>query len=184
MKTINHQLKETDFYIPNWDVEHLFVGTFNPEGGEKVNYYYGRPKNQTWKLISKIFSDKFDPNSKDFFELLKKHKIGCIDMIDKVIASDEKIDKIIGKGYSDSKIINKSVKRVYNTDEIVKKIHSNQGLKIYSTWGKGSNLKEWKNETEKLDEIIPLVSPSMAAKVPKGAKKFEYMLSDWESKIH
>ena len=184
MKTINHQLKETDYYIPNWDIKHLFVGTFNPEGGERVEYYYGRPKNQTWKLISEIFSDKFDPTSKDFFKLLKKHKIGCVDMIDKVIASEEMIDSIIGEGYQDSKIINTSVIRIYNTDKIIDIINKNTGIKVYSTWGKGSDLKEWRNEKEKLGEIIPLASPSMAAKVPKGEKKFNYMLSDWKSKIH
>ena len=187
MKTINHQLNQTDFYIPNWDIEHLFVGTFNPEGGEKVNYYYGRPRNQTWNLISEIFSDKFDPTSKDFFVLLKKHKIGCMDMIDKVIASEERIEKIIGKGYSDPQIINNYVKRVYNTDQILNIINKNRKTKVYSTWGKGSAIKhieDWKNEVEKLEKINPLASPSMAAWVPKGTKKFEYMLSDWKSKIY
>ena len=184
MKTINHQLKETDYYIPNWDIKHLFVGTFNPEGGEKVNYYYGRPRNQTWNLISEIFSDKFDPTSEDFFNLLRKHKIACVDMIDKVIASEERIDKIIGKGYSDPQIINTSVKRFYNTDKIIDVINKNTGIKVYSTWGIGSNLREWRNEKEKLGKIIQLVSPSMIAPVPPGEKKFDYMLSDWRNKIH
>ncbi len=42
MKTICHQLYSETYYVPNWPIKHLFLGTFNPEGGEKVPYYYGR----------------------------------------------------------------------------------------------------------------------------------------------
>jgi len=38
---INHQLLEKDFFIPNWDCKTIVLGTFNPEGGEPVNYFYG-----------------------------------------------------------------------------------------------------------------------------------------------
>ena len=61
-------------------------------------------------------------------------------------------------------------------------LNKNQGVKIYSTWGVGANLKEWKKEVAKID-FVKLVSPSMAARVPKGTKKFEFMLSDWTEKI-
>ena len=185
MQTIDyhHQLKNETFYFPKWKVKHLFIGTFNPDGGEKVNYYYGRPKNQTWKLISEIFQDNFDPNSDTFFKLLETHKIACVDMIDLVKASSSRIDKIVGKGYKDSEIINGSVKRFYNTSKIQKITKENIGVNLYSTWGKGSKLKEWNQEIEKLGKISSLVSPSLAAKVPKGSKKFDYMLNDWKQKV-
>ena len=67
MKIINHQLHNESFFFPDWEVEHLLIGTFNPEKGECVKYYYGRPKNQTWNLISKIFCSDFNPKSQDFF---------------------------------------------------------------------------------------------------------------------
>jgi G:T/U-mismatch repair DNA glycosylase len=184
MQTHDHQLKKKPFYFPDWEVEHLFLGTFNPQGGEKVKYYYGRQKNQTWKLISKVFCSGFDPNSQTFFDLLKEYKIACVDMIDKIIASESKFDKLVGRGYKDSAIINTSVQREYNTSKIQKLIKENSNIKVYSTWGKGSNLKEWKKEVEKLGEIIFLVSPSMAARVPKGEIKFDYMLADWQKKIN
>jgi hypothetical protein len=66
-------------------------------------------------------------------------------------------------------------------------IAKNKSIKIYTTWGNGSNLSEWKDEVEKIRnevEVVQLVSPSLAARVPKGQNKFEYMLADWKSKIN
>jgi hypothetical protein len=183
MKVIKHQLSSDPFYFPDWDVKYLLIGTFNPEGGEKVDYYYGRTKNQTWRLLSEIFRVELDPNSPNFWTLLKKHKIACIDMIHEIAAPDERIDRIIGKGYKDTEIINKSVKRIYNTSNIKKLIESNSDIRIYSTWGKGAILKEWKKETAQLAGLTPLVSPSLAARVPGGRNKFEFMLNDWKSKL-
>ncbi len=183
MQSIEHQFKNEIFYFPTWKVEHLFIGTFNPHGGEKVNYYYGRKSNQTWKLISQIFCSDFDPNSDNFFTLLEKNKIACVDMIDLLHAPESQINRIIGKGYKDSEIINGAVQRQYNTSKRQKVIQENHGINVYSTWGKGSNLSEWKKEVHKLGIIKSLVSPSLAARVPKGENKFDYMLNDWKLKI-
>jgi hypothetical protein len=139
---------------------------------------------QTWNLISNIFSSDFNPNSKDFFTLLTKNKIACVDMINQLSATENRVDKIIGEGYKDTEIINTSVTRIYNTEAILKIINENKDIKVYSTWGNGSTLKEWKDETARLGELITLVSPSLAARVPKGAKKFDYMLKDWKEKMN
>ena len=66
-------------------------------------------------------------------------------MINKVSASKEKVDKITGKGYKDSEIINSSVIRHYNTKVILEIKKQNKGINIYSTYGKGSTLKEWQD---------------------------------------
>ena len=82
--------------------------------------------------------------------------------MDLILSLDIKdVDKkyIIGKGYSDSRIINKSVKRVYNTENIKDIINKNPDVQLYSTWGKGSNLNDWRNEIKKLPTITKLVSP-------------------------
>jgi hypothetical protein len=183
MKTIHHQFREADFYIPTWEVQHLILGTFNPEGGEAVPYCYGRSKNQLWPLLSQIFGETFDPNDAKFFDLLRKHKIACMDVIHSVTADEKHLDTITGKGYKDAAIINGKVSRTYNTTAILNTIANNPGVNLYATWGKGSNLKTWRDEVNQLGSVIPLVSPSMAAKVPVGALKFDYMLSDWRSKI-
>ncbi|MBQ4915287.1 hypothetical protein J8L85_12615 [Maribacter sp. MMG018] len=184
MKIVNHQLLSKDFFIPKWEIKHLFLGTFNPEGGEEVNYFYGRNRNQTWKLLSEIFKDEFNPKEFDqFLTKLKKHKIACMDMIKSVKVINEDISLITGKGYSDSKIINNTIEREHNTTNIIEVIKKNPGVRLYSTWGKGPIIKNWNVEIDKIGPIISLTSPSMAAKVPKGEKKYDYMLEDWLHKI-
>ena len=105
-----------------------------------------------------------------------------MDMIDSVEAPDIMIQDIKGKGYKDSTIINGSVRRTYNTRIIKQVITDNPGVRVYSTWGTGSSLSEWRYEIAKIGNIIPLVSPSLAARVPKGESKFDYILRDWEKK--
>jgi hypothetical protein len=188
MKKIQHQLVDSTYYFPIWEIEYLFLGTFNPSEGKKVNYYYGRPKNQFWKLISHIFCNiEFNQiDFADFMGKLKQNKIACVDMISSVNANDNLISGIIGDGYSDNKIINNSVKREYNTEKIIELINKNKSVKVFSTWGEGSKLKDWRNEIEKINKVrkvTQLASPSLVARVPEGFKKFDYMLKDWESKI-
>ena len=183
---IKHQLLDSSFFIPNWPVKYLFLGTFNPKGGETVPYFYGRNRNQAWKLLSEIFQTELNPNSKVFFDKLEKLGIACMDMI-QVVELDETLKEfVIGKGYSDSKIINNSVKRIYNSENIIDVIKKNPGIKVYSTWGKGLPLKNWVEEIAKIEKVNPimkLVSPSMVARVPEGAEKYDYMISNWKNNI-
>ena len=135
MEIICHQLCKETYYVPNWPIKHLFLGTFNTEGGEKVHYYYGRVTgekgNKTWKLLSEIFNTTFDPRSPLFFDVLKNYRIGCIDLIHSVEIDESKTELVIGKGYKDTIIINNKVKRIYNTSEILRIIANNPGAKIY-----------------------------------------------------
>jgi hypothetical protein len=185
MLKINHQLSHLS---PKWEVKHLFIGTFNPEGGDPVSYFYGREKNFFWKLLSEIFNEDFNPKSTNFIQLLEQHKIACMDMIQSIQRNDKKefsreeLENITGKGYSDSKIINGSIIREYKTLEIQGIIAKNK-CHVYSTWGTGSTLKNWKNETDKISFTANLVSPSPVARVPKGVSKYCYVLNDWRNKI-
>jgi hypothetical protein len=190
MRIINHQLFEKNIIKPDWEVKHLFIGTFNPQGGQPVNYYYGRESNYFWKILSKIFKDDFDPyscnNIEDFYIKLRYHKIACIDIINSLEFDETQIniEDVTGNGYSDSKIINNKIIRNYNTDLISNIIQNNPSIKFYSTWGKGSKLSNWKNEIEKLPKRrVNLVSPSRVARVPQGNNKFEYILNDYSTKI-
>lgn len=186
---IEHQLLSKDFFLPKWPIKHLFLGTFNPEGGKPVNYFYGRVNvkgngNQTWPLLSKVFRTQLDVNNPDtFFDEIKMHGIACMDMIQEVDAPIELEEYINGKGYNDKKIINNLVTRKYNTQNILKVIEANPNVKVYTTWGMANHIREWQLEVAKIPDLNTLVSPSMAARVPKGTKKFDYMLNDWESKI-
>jgi hypothetical protein len=181
--TVKHQLLANVNFYPNWPIKYLFLGTFNPSGGDSVNYFYGRIKNQTWPTLSKIFNRKLDVKSIDFIQNLQELGIACMDLIKTVQIDKDCLNNVIGTGYKDSIIINKQCIRTYSTTEILDVINNNPGVKIYSTWGKGSNLQEWKNEVSKINNIISLVSPSLAARVPKGATKIDHIYNDWNKQI-
>lgn len=184
---ISHQLINENFFIPNWEVKYLVLGTFNPQGGDPVAYFYGRNRNRTWELLSNIFNIELHPNNDNFFELIQSLGIACMDMIRSVDADDKDSQYIVGRSYSDSKIINGKVLRVYNTQNIIDVINANPKVTVFSTWGKGQTLKEWQHEINIIRQvkgIIPLVSPSMVAKVPAGVEKFKYMLTDWRNKFN
>lgn len=183
---IQHQLLDLNIFTPEWNVKHLFLGTFNPKGGDSVNYFYGRSRNQTWPTLSKIFKTELNPNNPDFFEKIKTLQIACMDMISSVEASEHLLSQILGNGYSDSKIINGYTKREYNTNNIINIIKKNNGVNVYSTWGAGANLKEWKSEIMKINQvkqITPLASPSLVARVPLGTNKIDYIFQNWENSI-
>ena len=66
---MKHQFYTKDFFIPSWDIKYLFLGTFNPNEGEKVNYFYTRKTNLLWPTLSKIFNDELNAEKLDFFEV-------------------------------------------------------------------------------------------------------------------
>ena len=186
MKLIPHQLYNQPYFIPSWQVRYLFLGTFNPLGGETVPYFYGRSSN-TWKILSEIFGEdllpwKSVPNQ--FMERINLLGIACMDMIASVSAPEGDLPFILGKGYSDSKIINNHVQRNYNTSKVLEVIKKNPGVQVFTTWGKGSCLNEWVFEINKIPQKTNLVSPSPMARVPKGEKKYDYMFKDWKIKIN
>ncbi|TCC99539.1 uracil-DNA glycosylase family protein [Pedobacter hiemivivus] len=188
MRTINHQLINQPFFVPKWKIKHLFLGTFNPEGGDPVRYFYGRNKNFTWKILDEVFPNEFMNYGlklrEDFFERLIANGVACMDMISSIEIADEKVHLVTGKGYSDSVIINNQVKRIYNTDAINTVIRANPNLKVYSTWGTGSTLATWRRELSLVRaRIISLKSPSPVARVPLGTDKYSYVRNDWWSKI-
>lgn len=160
---MDHQFKKEIFYLPKWEVEYLFIGTFNPSGGEKVPYYYGRKKNRFWKLLSEVFKIELDPNDSSFFENLDRLKIGCIDIIDSISYPEVYEDRVSGKGYSDNVLFLSKVKKDYNTENILDIISKNKLQKVFFTNSGGSLRKEQKLELEKIQsvcEVIYLCSPS------------------------
>ena len=193
---IDHFLKDdNNKFKPDWEISHLLLGTFNPKinnSKSELKYFYTRQKNFTWKIVSNICNADINPNSNDFFDNLRLNKIACMDVIESIILEkeDSSIDKIIGKGYPDSSIFKKGIKRIYNVKNIVEIIEKNKNVNVYSTWGKGSCIKgailhEWSSQIDqikKFSEITELMSPSPAAKVPKGSKKFDHIYENWVEK--
>ena len=167
MITDKHQFHNKDFYVPNWDIKFLFIGTYNPSGGDTVPYYYGRKTNRHWKLLSEVFNIDFNVHNESFFEDIKNHKIGCIDLIHSVTFEKEFKELITGKGYKDNELFKKRHIKSYHTDEIINLIRKNNLSKVYFT-NTGSALnKEQKLEMQKIDnicEVIYLESPSPASR--------------------
>jgi len=166
LELTNHQFKNHKFYIPKHDLKYLFVGTFNPEYGRKVPYYYGRKSNYFWKIISNIFNVGINPFEDNFFKKLEDLKIGCIDIVDSVIYEKEKYHSLInGKGYSDEEIFKKknNITINYNTQQIIDLVKKNNLKKIYIT-NKGDVFrKEQKLEIKKIKnycDVIYISSPS------------------------
>lgn len=186
---VEHQLVNDDIFYPNWNLKYLFLGTFNPQGGRNVRYFYARQSNYTWDVLSEIFDVNFRYLLDNDFGKFKKeliiHGIACMDMISNVEFNELEInlEDITGNGYSDSKIINKRVARVYNTNSIQEIINNNPDVKIYTTWGKGKKLLNWVNEVNLIQNKIQLVSPSRAARVPAGENKFQFIVDNWRNNI-
>ena len=155
MKIREHQFKKKEFYLPKWEVEFLFIGTFNPSGGEKVPYYYGRKKNRFWKLLSEVFKTELDPNDRLFFENLKSLKVGCMDLIDSISYPEEYEDRVLGKGYSDNVLFLSTMSKKTITPNNILDIISNHKLrKVFFTNSGGSLRKEQKLELEKIQSDL------------------------------
>jgi hypothetical protein len=130
MPIINHQLINKSFFIPDWDCKTLVLGTFNPEGGHPVNYFYGRDTNYFWKAISYIdnkeehfYHKKISNNQDDHFLLMKKNKFGCTDIIKCIDCPIEAIPRINGGGYPDQLVFRANIERQYNFEDLEKYIN-------------------------------------------------------------
>ena len=48
-----------DKLSPDWELEYLFVGTFNPSwdfnNAEQADYFYGRNRNFFWRILPEVF---------------------------------------------------------------------------------------------------------------------------------
>jgi hypothetical protein len=180
---IHHQLPNL---LPNYPTKILLLGTFNPKCGEQVIVHYGRSRNQTWTVLSAILKENFDPNITSIHQKMKEHGIACVDIIQSLDVPENLVQGICGKGYSDAKLFTKLINRNYiDINKLNDFIAKNNGICVFSTWGKGSSLrKEAWDFIDKIKQLHPLVSPSLAARVPRGKNKFEYILGNWTDCIN
>ena len=97
--------------IPNWEIEHLFIGTFNPSwdlnNAVQADYFYGRIRNNFWCILPIIFGgdNLKHSNLAAKLDYIKTNKIGITDLITKVTDAEfgNVIDELnLTTGFSDN----------------------------------------------------------------------------------
>jgi len=152
---IEHQFLHKEFFLPNWNIKTLVLGTFNPICGEKTDYFYGRCQNNFWRTIEEIHNLEYMwfQNSFEFKQkFMKDNGFGCTDIIQSIELSDSLERKeICGSGYSDQVLFTaKKCKPTYNFEEIKSFIKKNNVSKIIHTWGKRESPVVFKKHIEDL----------------------------------
>ena len=180
MIEVRHQFENEEWFIPEWKLRVLILGTFNPECGDTVEYFYGRNRNQLWSLVSHCLGRDLHPNQGgEFFTALKEEGIGCMDLLRSIRVPEERKGEICGDGYSDQKLLRGTNQRTYMTEEILEVIQENPGVRVLPTWGKGSFKKKDKLELARLPELPFLHSPSPASRRVKFEEKRRQWYDVW-----
>ncbi len=119
--------------IPDWEIEYLFVGTFNPEwnynNAEQADYFYGRRRNNFWCILPNVFGDESLKHQELLFKLdyINQNRIGITDIVTNVINANEEniIDRNnLTTGFSD--IVLNQYNLDFNTQNILKLIEKNK----------------------------------------------------------
>lgn len=131
--------------IPKWEIEYLFIGTFNPiwnNANNNVDYFYGRSKNQFWCILPNVFNSPclIVKTKNEKIEFCKSHKIGITDIIKSIPNADEDNDyhKELIFSYKDTDIESKNndvsnFDIEFNTTTIIKLIENNPIKGVFFT---------------------------------------------------
>ena len=152
---INHQFLNQEFFLPNWKIETLVLGTFNPKCGEITDYYYGRNRNRFWRAMENITGNEnyYYQNSFERKKLLmEKYKFGCTDIIKSVVINENFAHRICGNGYSDSSLFTlREVTANYQFTEIKDYLITEKVKKVINTWGTRNNPNIFVNQINDLE---------------------------------
>ena len=152
---INHQFLNSKFFFPNWKIQTLVLGTFNPSCGEETDYFYGRCQNNFWRTIEEISNRDyrwFQNNFERKLKFMKENEFGCTDIIKSlVIINGVERKDFCGSGYSDQILFtSKKCNLTYQFEEIKSFIKKNNVSKIINTWGKRESPVLFKNHIDDL----------------------------------
>ena len=154
--TIDHQLLDSNHFLPSWEIKTLVLGTFNPSCGEKVDYFYGRCMNNFWRICEEIynldymyFQNQFDRK----LNFMIENQFGCTDIIKKVqVYENINVKEICGSGYSDQILFTaKKCTLEYNFKEIKSLISNSNITTVINTWGKRESPKSFLDEINDLE---------------------------------
>lgn len=153
---INHQFLNSNFFFPNWKIQTLVLGTFNPSCGEDTDYFYGRCQNKFWRTIEEISNRDyrwFQNNFERKLKFMKENEFGCTDIIKSlVIINGVERKDFCGSGYSDQILFTaKKCTLTYQFEEIKSFIKINNVSKIINTWGKLKGPADFKKHLVELE---------------------------------
>ena len=187
--------------FPDWDIHHLFVGTFNPAwdfvGRENAPYFYGRTRNNYfWDLLPALWGSLplRCASFGEWIAFLRKHRIGLTDLIYAIQDADLKDKRHVGwlAGKADINLL-RFKKIVWNTEAIISTIfrQCKQLQSLFITNQRTPMLME--QEIQQVAHAcsacsIPfgrLITPSGNARFrfPKGSKLYPALLQAWRDSM-
>lgn len=118
----------------NKDSKILILGSIPSIKSRELGFYYMHPQNRFWKVMSKVFQEKYPETIEDKKNLLKKNKIALWDVInscDIENSSDSSISNVVFNDIS-SLLKKTDIKKIYVTGKKALELYQKY---IYSTTG-------------------------------------------------
>ena len=181
-----------DKLSPDWELEYLFVGTFNPSwdfnNAEQADYFYGRNRNFVWRIVPEVFKNESLKNNHliDKIEYLRKNKIGLTDLIISVENANEssKVDvDNLTIGFSDNVLNNYILE--FNTENIINLITKNsKTIKgVFLTRSTLNNINQIRDEWAEIERFC-LKNKINTNRLLTPARNYSVRkVIDWQNKI-
>ncbi|OGS71125.1 MAG: hypothetical protein A3G95_08905 [Flavobacteria bacterium RIFCSPLOWO2_12_FULL_31_7] len=181
-----------DKLSPDWELEYLFVGTFNPSwdfnNAEQADYFYGRNRNFFWRILPEVFENESLKNNHliDKIEYLRKNKIGLTDLIISVENANEssKVDvDNLTIGFSDNVLNNYILE--FNTENIINLITKNsKTIKgVFLTRSTLNNINQIRDEWAEIERFC-LKNKINTNRLLTPARNYSVRkVIDWQNKI-
>lgn len=180
--------------FPNWDIDHFFIGTFNPEwdrpNASNAEYFYGRSA-YFWDAISIFFEDKpfewSDNNKEHMIAFCKRHKIGFTDLISSVMDADVNNETHRARIFTvKDNELEKFENINWNTERIIEYLRVNKPKHLYFTLLAGNKGSIFTKEIQKVEQAAKtlnvtskrLHSPT-GANVGNGSPRLHELVERW-----
>jgi len=186
-------LHEKNSLFPNWKIDHLFIGTFNPKWDRpnKINaaYFYGRSA-YFWNTTSIFFEDReyaYGWNDQDaMIKFSQKHRIGFTDLICSIQDADENKKEHLEKIYSVADKDLETFKDIkWNTDNIISYIRKNRPANIHFTLLSGeksmitSAIEKIEQEIRNLGLSSGRLHTPTGSRVGEGTPRLHQLVERW-----
>jgi hypothetical protein len=178
--------------LPQWRIEYLFIGTFNPcwdfNNASQADFFYGRTRNHFWKLLPDVFGgESLKHNSKEQkISYLENNNIGLTDLISGVLNADKDTQEDINNltmNFSDN-ILN-TYELEFNTQNIIRLIDRNiTSLRgVYLTRSTLNNINQIRNAWLEIENHCSVNNINTNRLLTPARNYTNRKVQDWQSKI-